>query len=202
MTGSTRFTALALLLLIAACSKTPQLAKLPNDAVILAFGDSLTFGTGATPETNYPAVLEKLIGRRVVAAGVPGEVTADGLERLSDVIEEEQPKLLILCHGGNDLLRQIGEAQAEANLRAMVSLATSKGIQVVILAAPKPGLTLALPGYYEKIAEEFKLPIETDILRSIMASPALKSDTIHPNAAGYQKMAEAIAELLKSAKAL
>jgi acyl-CoA thioesterase I len=200
--GSTRFAALALLLLIAACSKTPQLAKLPNDAVILAFGDSLTSGTGATPETNYPAALEKLIGRRVVASGVPGEVTADGLERLPEVIEEEQPKLLILCHGGNDLLRQIGEAQAEVNLRAMVALAKSKGIQVVILAVPKPGLTLALPGYYVKIAEEFKLPIETDILRSIMASPALKSDTIHPNAAGYQKMAEAIAKLLKSAKAL
>ncbi len=191
-----------LLLLLAACSKTPQLAKLPNDAVILAFGDSLTFGTGATPETSYPAMLEKLIGRRVVAAGVPGEVTADGLERLVDVIEEEQPSLLILCHGGNDLLRQTGEAQAESNLRAMVSLAKGKGIQVLMLAVPKPGWTLAAPAYYEKIAAEFKLPIETGILRSIMASSKLKSDTIHPNEAGYQKMAEAIAELLRSAKAI
>ena len=193
---------LLLLLLLAACGKTPQLAKLPNDAVILAFGDSLTFGAGATPETSYPAVLEKLIGRRVVSAGVPGEVTADGLERLPDVIEEEQPTLLILCHGGNDLLRQTGEAQAESNLRAMVSLAKSKDIQVVMLAVPKPGWTLTLPAYYEKIAAEFKLPIETRVLRSIMASHTLKSDAIHPNAAGYQRMAEAIAELLKSAKAL
>ncbi len=191
-----------LLLLLAACSKTPQLAKLPDDAVIVAFGDSLTFGTGATPQTSYPAMLEKLIGRRVVAAGVPGEVTADGLERLVDVIEEEQPSLLILCHGGNDLLRQTGEAQAESNLRAMVSLAKGKGIQVLMLAVPKPGWTLAAPAYYEKIAAEFKLPIETGILRSIMASSKLKSDTIHPNEAGYQKMAEAIAELLRSAKAI
>lgn len=202
MTGSKRFAALALLFLIAACGKTPQLTKLPNDAVVLAFGDSLTFGTGATPETNYPAALEKLIGHRVVAAGVAGEVTADGLQRLPDVLEEEQPELLILCHGGNDLLRRTGEAQAESNLRAMVSLAKSKGIQVVMLAVPKPGLSLALPAYYERIATEFKLPIETGVLRSIMSSPSLKSDTIHPNAAGYQKMAEAIAELLKSAQAL
>ena len=197
-----RLVIIALLVFVAACSKTPQLAKLPNDAVILAFGDSLTFGTGATPETSYPAALEKLIGHHVVSAGVPGEVTADGLQRLTDVLDEEQPKLLILCHGGNDLIRQTGEAQAESNLRAMISLARSKGIQVVLLAVPKPGLMLTPPAYYEKIAADFKLPIESGILRSILASPSLKSDTVHPNAAGYQKMAEAIAALLKSAKAL
>lgn len=193
---------LAVLLLLAACGKTPQFEKLPNDAVILAFGDSLTFGTGATPETSYPAVLEQLIGRRVVAAGVPGEITAEGLERLSDVLEEEHPKLLILCHGGNDLLRKTGNAQAEANLRAMIALAKAKGIQVLMVAVPKPGLTLSAPAYYEKIAEEFNLPIETSVLRNILSSSNLKSDQIHPNAAGYRKMAEAIAELLKSAKAI
>ena len=200
--GSLRVAAIALLLLLAACSKTPQLAKLPSDAVVLAFGDSLTFGTGATPETSYPAELEKLIGRRVVSAGVPGEITADGLERLPDVIEEENPKLLILCHGGNDLLRQTGEDKAEANLRAMVVLAKSKGIAVVLVTVPKPGLTLTAPAYYEKIATEMQLPIETSILRNILTSPDLKSDTIHPNAAGYRKMAEAIAELLRSSKAI
>ena len=193
---------LAVLLLLAACGKTPQFEKLPNDAVILAFGDSLTFGTGATPETSYPAVLEQLIGRRVVAAGAPGEITAEGLERLSDVLEEEQPKLLILCHGGNDLLRKTGNAQAEANLRAMIALAKAKGIQVLMVAVPKPGLTLSAPAYYEKIAEELNLPIETSVLRNILSSSNLKSDQIHPNAAGYRKMAEAIAELLKSAKAI
>ena len=197
-----RIVILALLVFFAACSKTPQLAKLPNDAVILAFGDSLTFGTGATPETSYPAELEKLIGRRVVAAGVPGEITADGLERLPELIDEENPKLLILCHGGNDLLRQSGEDKAEANLRAMIALAKSKGIAVILIAVPKPGLTLTAPAYYEKIATEMQLPIETSILRNILTTPDLKSDTIHPNAAGYRKMAEAIAELLRSAKAI
>lgn len=194
--------AFALLILVAACNKTPQLTKLPNDGVILAFGDSLTFGTGATLETNYPAALEKLIGRKVIAAGIPGEVTADGLERLPDVIEAENPKLIILCHGGNDSLRQTGERKAEANLRAMIALAKSKGIQVVMIAVPKPGLTLSPPPYYEKIANELQLPIESSILRSVLSSPDLKSDTIHPNAAGYRKMAEAIAKLLKATKAI
>ena len=197
-----RHVVFALLLFFAACGKTPQLAKLPNDAVVLAFGDSLTFGTGATPETSYPAELEKLIGRRVIAAGVPGEITEAGLERLPDVLDEEKPQLLVLCHGGNDLLRKTGEAKAEANLRAMIALAKSKAIQVVMIAVPKPGFTLATPPYYEKIAEELKLPIETKVLRSILMTPELKSDAIHPNAAGYKKIAEAIAELLKSAHAI
>ena len=197
-----RHVVFALLLFFAACGKTPQLAKLPNDAVVLAFGDSLTFGTGATPETSYPAELEKLIGRHVVGAGVPGEITEAGLERLPDVLEEEKPQLIILCHGGNDLLRKTGEDKADANLRAMIALAKSKAIQVVMIAVPKPGFTLSAPPYYEKIAEELKLPIETKVLRSILLTPELKSDTVHPNAAGYKKMAEAIAELLKSAHAI
>ncbi len=193
---------LALLLVLVGCGKTPQLSKLPADAVVLAFGDSLTFGTGASPEESYPVVLEKLIGRHVESAGVPGEVTAEGLQRLPDVLEETKPKLMLLCHGGNDLLRNSGEAQAAGNLRSMVSLAKSKGIEVVLIAVPKPGLMLSPPEYYEKIAAEFKLPIEAAVLRSIIASPDLKSDTIHPNAAGYKKMADAIASLLKQAKAI
>ena len=133
---------------------------------------------------------------------MPGEITSEGLERLPDVIEEEKPNLLILCHGGNDLLQKIGEGQAESNLRAMITLAKSKGIPVVLIAVPKPGLTLTSPASYEKIATDMQLPIESGILRSILTSPDLKSDAVHPNAAGYQKMAEAVAALLKSSKAI
>lgn len=193
---------LALALLLAACSRTPTLPSLASGDTVMAFGDSLTFGTGAATQESYPARLEALIGRKVVNAGVPGEISEDGLKRLPEAIEEYQPKLLILCHGGNDFLRKLGDDAAADNLRAMVRLAQSKHIAVVLLATPKPGLLLSAPKFYAEIAKEFRLPIDDEVLPSVLGDNGLKSDLVHPNAKGYEKVAAALAGLLKKAKAI
>ena len=179
-----------------------KLSKLPADAAVLAFGDSLTFGTGAQPETSYPALLEKLIGRKVWSAGVPGEVSAAGLARLPAALDHYQPRLLILCHGGNDFLRKLGDAQAAENLRAMIRLARQRGIDVVLVAVPKPGLFPSPPDFYAEIAKEFRLPYEDAALKSILRDNELKSDLAHPNARGYARLAEAVAALLKKSGAV
>ena len=198
--------ACCLLLLAAALAgcggSTPKLSSLPADAVVLAFGDSLTVGTGAQAEASYPAVLEKLIGRKVWSAGVPGEVSAAGLARLPSALDYYQPRLLILCHGGNDFLRKLGDAQAAENLRAMIRLARQRGIDVVLIAVPKPGLFPSPPDFYAEIAKEFGLPFEDAALKTILRDNEFKSDLIHPNANGYAKLAEAIAVLLKKSGAL
>lgn len=181
---------------------TPKLARLPADAAVLAFGDSLTFGTGAQPETSYPAVLEKLIGRKVWNAGVPGEVSAAGLARLPSALEYYQPRLLILCHGGNDFLRKLGDAQAAQNLRAMIRLARQQNIEVVLIAVPKPGLFPSPPDFYADIANKFGLPYEDAALKAIVRDNELKSDLAHPNAKGYARLAEAIAALLNKSGAV
>jgi len=185
-----------------ACSSQPKLPSLANDAIIVAFGDSLTFGTGSEPTESYPAVLEKMIGRRVVNAGIPGEVTGDGLLRLPEVLEREKPSLLLLCHGGNDELRRLNQPQAANNIREMIRLAQKRNVAVMLIAIPALGLSLSPPSMYREIARELSIPIEEEILSSILSNSSLKSDYIHPNAEGYRRLAESIAILLHKSGAI
>lgn len=187
---------------IMACSSGARPPSLANDAVILAFGDSLTFGTGATPAESYPAVLERLVGRRVVNSGVPGEVTGEGLSRLPEVLEKEKPALLILCHGGNDMLRRLDKQQTAGNLRAMIRLAQERGVSVVIISVPSPGLALSPPTFYRETAAEMKIPFDEKTLAMVLSDSSLKSDYIHPNAAGYRRLAESVADFLKKSGAV
>jgi lysophospholipase L1-like esterase len=193
---------LAASLLLMACSKTPQLPLLAADATILAFGDSLTYGTGAGDSESYPAVLSRMTGRRVINAGVPGEVSAVGVQRLPELLDRERPALLILCHGGNDLLAHSQHPLIAGNLRAMVSMARERGIPVLLVAVPTLGFALKPPGLYEDLAREFDIPIERKALSHILGKSALKSDQIHPNASGYRLLGEALVELLKKSGAL
>lgn len=186
----------------ASCGERPKLERLSNDAVILAFGDSLTFGTGASEDESYPAQLESLIGRRVVRAGVPGEITSQALARLPAALDEHSPQLLLLCIGGNDFLRRTGNAQAEQNVRAMVKLAKSRGVDVMLIGAPEPGLTVTPPAFYAGIAQEFRLLYEAGVIGEVLRDATLKSDPIHPNGRGYRVIAERVAAVLGQGGAL
>jgi acyl-CoA thioesterase-1 len=212
------------------CASGAGLPRLAKDAVILAFGDSLTFGTGAAPGESYPAVLERLIGRRVVNEGIPGEISGEGLERLPEMLKREKPALLILCHGANDLLRFLDRRRVAANLRAMIRLARKNGAAVLLvavpslgitlspepvyleiptekgasvrIAVPSPGITLSPAPLYREIAAEMGLPVEEETLTMVLSDGSLKSDFIHPNAAGYRRLAESIAVLLRKSGAV
>ena len=195
--------ALVLVFLLAACGGgSPKLSKLPGDAVVLAFGDSLTYGYGANPNESYPARLEAMIGRKVVAAGIPGETTSGGLARFAAVLEESKPALVLLCEGGNDFLQHLDEKAAAENLRSMIGLARAQGAQVVLIGVPKPGLMPSTAALYTDIATEMKIPYDNSTLVKILTDNELKSDLIHPNAKGYERMAEGVAALLKKSGAI
>lgn len=189
-------------LVLAGCGDAPRLARLAPDAVVLAFGDSLTYGTGAEEAESYPAQLERMIARKVVRAGVPGELSAQALARLPAALEEHRPKLLLLCIGGNDILRNLSPPATADNVRRMVALAKEKGAAVLLIGAPEKVLFLTPPAFYAEIAKEFGIPYEGKVLGEILRSAELKADPVHPNARGYRLMAERVAELLKKSGAL
>lgn len=189
-------------LLLPACQKAEKLPPLASDAVILAFGDSLTYGTGAAQTESYPEILASLTGRKVINAGIPGEVSAAGRARLPGVLDETRPALLLLCLGGNDFLRRLDAAQVKENLRAMVQDARERGIAVVLIAVPTLGFGLQVPPLYAEIAVEAGIPLEEEIIAKILSDSILKSDPIHPNAAGYKELAIALEKLLRRSAAL
>ena len=152
------------------------------------FWHSLTYGTGANAAEAT---------RRV-----PGEVTARALERLPEALDEHSPRLVLLCIGGNDFLRRLGRQQAEANVRAMVKLLKSRGVEVLLIGTPEPGFGVTAPAFYGAIAEEFGLPYEGKVIADVLTDQRLKSDPIHPNAAGYRVIAERVAERLKESGAI
>ena len=195
--------AFLIIILLSGCGgETPRLAPLSADAVILAFGDSLTEGYGAAEDESYPAVLARLSARRVINAGVSGEVSGEGLRRLPAMLEQHRPRLLILCHGGNDMLRGRSLTQMEDNLRGMAQLARERAIPVVLLGVPNRGLFLASYEAYARIAEDMNLVFIEDLIPEILGDSDLKSDAIHPNASGYRMMAETIHAVLQKSGAL
>ena len=193
-----------LLAFLTACSDSqPSLSPLAEDAVILAYGDSLTFGTGANTDTeSYPAVLAQLTHRQVINAGVPGEISSEGLDRLINMLEQHQPDLVILCHGGNDLIRRLDKHQLKNNLSRMIELIQQHDAQVMMIAVPTLGLGLTVPDLYTQVALQHQLPIEMDVLVDVESQSALKSDPIHPNAEGYRIMANQIYQLLQQTGAV
>lgn len=188
------------LLILSYCGcgrSSPQIARLTKDSVVLAFGDSLTSGVGAPAKDSYPSILEAKTGYRVVNAGVPGELTEAGLTRLPGLLEKHKPNLVVLCHGGNDLLQRTNQAQIIRNLKRMIELIKSYGTDVILIGVPSPGIRLKTASFYQKIAREYDIPYENNIVSDIVSDPSLRSDFVHPNSNGYRQLAESVAELIE-----
>ena len=181
-------------------SKSIHTDSLDPQGLVLAFGDSLTYGKGA-PQQSYPVQLQKLIGLKVINAGISGESSSPGLLRLPALLEKYHPSLVILCHGGNDLIQKKSKDILKNNLIKMVQLSKKSGAQVLVVGVPNfKMIRFSTEPLYEEIANEEQVLFEGDVLAKIENTSELKSDRIHPNVKGYALMAETFAELLREKK--
>ncbi|WP_020410765.1 GDSL-type esterase/lipase family protein [Hahella ganghwensis] len=191
-----------ILVLLVGCGGAPELTRIPLGGTILAFGDSLTYGTGVSAEHSYPRLLANLTGREVVRSGVPGETTSEGLLRLPKALVEHQPDLVILELGGNDILKRGNKQTAKANLKKMIAMIRDHGAQVLLVGVPEFGLIPGTAEFYLELEEELEVASENKVVAKLMRDSSMKSDAIHFNAEGYQAMATAIYEKLTDLGAL
>ena len=189
------------LILLTGCSDEKKFKVLPKESVILAFGDSLTYGYGtAALDESYPSRLESIIGYTVINGGLNGDSASNGKERIVDVVEESDPDVVILSLGGNDMLRK-QDQNLEADLSDIVAYLKTRNIKVILLSEPKPSITLLNvtlkdADVYKVVADKFKIPLISGVFSNYLSDQKYKSDTIHLNALGYSEVAKDVAAKL------
>lgn len=178
---------------LGACSQAPDYAPLPSGSVVLALGDSVTYGTGAARGLDYPARLAEHSGWKVINAGIPGDTAALAKSRIDALLRDKRPALVIVELGGNDLLRRRAEDEVKEDLRAILATVRQAGALAVLVAVPAPSLfnwSLADAGLYRELAKEENVPLVENVLARVLSDPQLRSDPIHPNAQGYRALAD------------
>ena len=194
----------ATLALLTACANEPKEEAIPPGSQVLALGDSLTVGTGVSPEEAWPTLLASKTGWTVTNGGISGNTSSDALQRLPSLLERHNPVLVLVTLGGNDMLRRLPQEETIANLNKMIVLIKTHGAKPVLLATPQPSIagaifqTLSAAEFYRKVTEEQQIPLIEDAIADVLSDPLLKVDQLHPNAAGHALLVEKIFEELKA----
>jgi acyl-CoA thioesterase-1 len=175
---------------------------------IVAFGDSLTAGFGLTEKESYPFLLQQKLNAdgfdyEVINAGVSGETSFGGTERVDWVLEQENVSILILELGANDLLRRVPVPKMKENLSKIIEKAQAKAITVLLcgmLAPPNAGAQYQRDyvAVFPDLANRYKVAFMPFILEGIALNPQLNQpDGIHPNSEGEKIMTENVYKALK-----
>jgi acyl-CoA thioesterase I len=178
----------------AACRRPPPNLDSPGSAIV-CLGDSITAGVGASAGHGFPEVLAARLGREVINDGVPGDTAADGLARLPQVLAQD-PWLVVVELGGNDMLRQVPIESTEQALGEIVRQLLAARVLPVLVAVGGP-FGGRHGEIYDRLGDRYRVPVVRDALRKILFDPSLKSDEVHPNDLGHARLAEAVADTVE-----
>lgn len=163
---------------------------------IVAFGDSLVFGYGSTKGNDFVSLLSNDIGQPIINLGKSGDTTASALTRI-DTALEQNPKVVIVLLGGNDFLRSVPQAQTFANLSTIIERIQSKGSAVILLGVRGGIFSDAYEADYQALAEKYQTGYVPNVLNGLLGNKQYMSDAIHPNDAGYVRVADKVLPELK-----
>ena len=182
------------------------------ERVVLAFGDSLYAGYGLDRGQSLPDAVQARLRRTginatIVNAGVSGDTTAAGRQRLAFVLDQMKrpPDMVMLGLGGNDVLRQIAPAETRANLTAMVEELHARKLPVLLtgMRAPPnlgPDYVAAFDAIWPDLAKRYDEKLYPFILDGVIGDPALmQGDRVHPNARGVDRIADRLTPLVEQA---
>lgn len=169
----------------------PQGAKF--DTQVVAFGDSLTAGFGASrAERNYVGLLRQQTGWEIINAGVGGDRSAQGLARLQKDVLSRHPRVVIVLLGGNDFLSKVPLATTLNNLEQILRRTQAQGAVTVLVGIQAPIIGGRTGAAMRELAQKTGSIYVPHILRDIFGKSSMMSDQIHPNDAGYARIAERI----------
>ena len=195
------FAILFLLCGLSACSK-PETA-LPAHTTVLILGDSLTQGVGASSaQTSYPALLKQQTQWNIINGGVSGNTSAQALARLPELLQQHQPKLVIISIGGNDFLQRLPNSDTQANIAQSIALSQQSGAQVLLVAVPELTLAAAVGhpndhAMYADLAQIQQVHLLEDAWSDVLGDEALRADPVHANDTGYQVFTESLTKRLQ-----
>jgi acyl-CoA thioesterase I len=162
----------------------------------VAFGDSLTEGYGSSEGHNYPALLGQRLGVTISNLGKSGETTSDALKRV-DEIARRQPRVVLLCFGGNDSLNGEPASRTFGNLAQIIDRLHGEGSFVVLIGIRSASLRDKNATHFSKLARDKNVLYVPDMLKGLAFKPIYMADAIHPNDAGYARIAERLEKVLK-----
>jgi lysophospholipase L1-like esterase len=164
---------------------------------IIAFGDSLIQGVGASPGRDLVSVLSRRLNVPIVNAGRSGDTTRAALARLDQAVLSRRPRVVLVLIGGNDLLRRLPRQEMFENLETIVSRIRARGAAVVLASVEIGFFTTSDSLAYEALAARTSAALVPDILGGVWGRQHLMSDGIHPNDRGYEIMADRIEPVLR-----
>jgi acyl-CoA thioesterase-1 len=172
-------------------------AKPTGGTSIIAFGDSLVAGVGASAGHDFVSVLSGRLGVRILNAGRPGDTTASALARLDRAVLARNPRVVIVLLGGNDFLRRVPRDRTFDNLETIVTRIRQRGAAVVLVGVSLGLFTDSYAAQYEALAEHTSAAYVPDVLDGVYGHADRMADQIHPNDRGYAIVADRIEPALR-----